>query len=237
MISKNEHRSLNDKFQYKFNDPKILSRALTHRSHSSENYERLEFLGDAVLDMVLSEALYKHFPELEEGRLSRMRAHLVNQKALAEIARGIELDKHLILGKGERTTGKNRDSILSDSLEALIGGVYIDGGFEKVQAIILKLFDAMILEINPDDLFQDSKSGLQEALQKNNMELPRYNLIKTEGEQHDQMFEVECIVSSINLVTNGIGKNLKYAEQQAAEKALEIILNHDEVVADRKSVV
>ncbi|HJL80005.1 MAG: ribonuclease III [Gammaproteobacteria bacterium] len=228
MISKNEHRSLNDKFQYKFNDPKILSRALTHRSHSSENYERLEFLGDAVLDMVLSEALYKHFPELEEGRLSRMRAHLVNQKALAEIARGIELDKHLILGKGERTTGKNRDSILSDSLEALIGGVYIDGGFEKVQAIILKLFDAMILEINPDDLFQDSKSGLQEALQKNNMELPRYNLIKTEGEQHDQMFEVECIVSSINLVTNGIGKNLKYAEQQAAEKALEIILNHDD---------
>ena len=228
MISKNEHRSLNDKFQYKFNDPKILSRALTHRSHSSENYERLEFLGDAVLDMVLSEALYKHFPELEEGRLSRMRAHLVNQKALAEIGRGIELDKHLILGKGERTTGKNRDSILSDSLEALIGGVYIDGGFEKVQAIILKLFDAMILEINPDDLFQDSKSGLQEALQKNNMELPRYNLIKTEGEQHDQMFEVECIVSSINLVTNGIGKNLKYAEQQAAEKALEIILNHDD---------
>jgi len=228
LISKNEHRSLNDKFQYKFNDPKILSRALTHRSHSSENYERLEFLGDAVLDMVLSEALYKHFPELEEGRLSRMRAHLVNQKALAEIARGIELDKHLILGKGERTTGKNRDSILSDSLEALIGGVYIDGGFEKVQAIILKLFDAMILEINPDDLFQDSKSGLQEALQKNNMELPRYNLIKTEGEQHDQMFEVECIVSSINLVTNGIGKNLKYAEQQAAEKALEIILNHDD---------
>jgi ribonuclease-3 len=113
-------------------------------------------------------------------------------------------------------------------LEALIGGVYIDGGFEKVQAIILKLFDAMILEINPDDLFQDSKSGLQEALQKNNMELPRYNLIKTEGEQHDQMFEVECIVSSINLVTNGIGKNLKYAEQQAAEKALEIILNHDD---------
>ena len=177
--------------------------------------------------MVLSEKLYNHFSEIEEGRLSRIRAHLVNQKALAEIARSIELDSHLILGKGEKTTGKNRDSILSDSLEAILGGVYIDGGFESVKLVIENLFDSVIGQINSDDLFKDSKSALQEALQKNNIELPRYNLIKTKGEQHDQSFEVECIVSSLKLVTNGTGKSLKIAEQQAAEKALEIFLKND----------
>ena len=222
MISKKEYRWLEEKIQYIFNDPQILSRALTHRSHSTKNYERLEFLGDAVLDMVLSETLYNQFQELEEGKLSRIRAHLVNQKALAAIARDIELDKHLILGKGERSTGKTRDSILSDSLEALIGSVYIDGGLEEVQTIIQKLFHEMMRDINSYDLFIDSKRALQEALQKNNMELPRYNLKKTQGEQHEQIFEVECIISSINLTTNGIGKNLKTAEQEAAEKALEI---------------
>lgn len=228
MISKNKHKQLESNIQYVFNDSGILTRALTHRSHSSENYERLEFLGDAVLDMVLSEKLYKEFSEIEEGRLSRMRAHLVNQRALAEIAREIELDAHLILGKGESTSGKHRDSILSDSLEALIGGVYIDGGFKSVQTVIEILFDNMIRRINSDDPFKDSKSALQEVLQKNNQELPLYKLIKTEGEQHDQIFEVECIVATMNLITNGKGKNLKTAEQQAAEKALNIILiDHD----------
>ena len=227
MTSRNKHKRLEDKIQYIFDDSQILSRALTHRSHSPENYERLEFLGDAVLDMVLSEKLYNHFSEIEEGRLSRIRAHLVNQKALAEIARNIELDSHLILGKGEKTTGKNRDSILSDSLEAILGGVYIDGGFESVKLVIENLFDKVIGQINSDDLFKDSKSALQEALQKNNTELPRYNLIKTKGEQHEQTFEVECIVSSLKLVTNGTGKSLKIAEQQAAEKALEIFLKND----------
>ena len=227
MTSRNKHKRLEDKIQYIFDDSQILSRALTHRSHSPENYERLEFLGDAVLDMLLSEKLYNHFTEIEEGRLSRIRAHLVNQKALAEIARSIGLDSHLILGKGEKTTGKNRDSILSDSLEAILGGVYIDGGFESVKLVIENLFDNMIGQINSDDLFKDSKSALQEALQKNNIELPHYNLIKTKGEQHDQSFEVECIVSSLKLVTNGTGKSLKIAEQQAAEKALEIFLKND----------
>ena len=144
MTSRNKHKRLEDKIEYIFDDSQILSRALTHRSHSPENYERLEFLGDAVLDMVLSEKLYNHFTEIEEGRLSRIRAHLVNQKALAEIARSIELDSHLILGKGEKTTGKNRDSILSDSLEAILGGVYIDGGFESVKLVIENLFDNVI---------------------------------------------------------------------------------------------
>ena len=227
MTSRKKHKRLEDKIQYIFDDSQILSRALTHRSHSPENYERLEFLGDAVLDMVLSEKLYNHFSEIEEGRLSRNRAHLVNQKALAEIARSIELDSHLILGKGENTTGKNRDSILSDSLEAILGGVYIDGGFESVKLVIENLFNNVIGQINSDDLFKDSKSALQEALQKNNIELPRYNLIKTKGEQHEQTFEVECIVSSLKLVTNGTGKSLKIAEQQAAEKALEIFLKND----------
>ena len=228
MTSRNKHKRLEDKIQYIFDDSQILSRALTHRSHSPENYERLEFLGDAVLDMVLSEKLYNHFTEIEEGRLSRIRAHLVNQKALAEIARSIELDSHLILGKGEKTTGKNRDSILSDSLEALIGGVYIDGGFESAQKVIKNLFDKMIHQINPEDLFKDSKSALQEVLQKNNMKLPEYKLIKTEGDQHDQIFEVECIIATMNLITNGKGKNLKTAEQQAAEKALNVVLkDHD----------
>ena len=227
MTSRNKHKRLEDKIQYIFDDSQILSRALTHRSHSPENYERLEFLGDAVLDMVLSEKLYNHFTEIEEGRLSRIRAHLVNQKALAEIARSIELDSHLILGKGEKSMGKNRDSILSDSLEAILGGVYIDGGFESVKLVIENLFDNVIGQINSDDLFKDSKSALQEALQKNNIELPHYNLIKTKGEQHEQIFEVECIVSSLKLVTNGPGKSLKIAEQHAAEKALEIFLKND----------
>ena len=228
MISKNKHKRLENNIQYVFNDSDILTRALTHRSHSSKNYERLEFLGDAVLDMVLSERLYKEFSQIEEGRLSRMRAHLVNQKALAQIAREIELDTYLILGKGESTFGKNRDSILSDSLEALIGGVYIDGGFKSAQTVIEILFENMIRQINPDDLFKDSKSALQEVLQKNNMKLPEYKLIKTEGDQHDQIFEVECIIATMNLITNGKGKNLKTAEQQAAEKALNVFLkDHD----------
>ena len=228
MISKNKHKRLENNIQYVFNDSDILTRALTHRSHSSKNYERLEFLGDAVLDMVLSERLYKEFSQIEEGRLSRMRAYLVNQKALAQIAREIELDTYLILGKGESSFGKNRDSILSDSLEALIGGVYIDGGFKSVQTVIEILFEKMIRQINPDDLFKDSKSALQEVLQKNNMKLPEYKLIKTEGDQHDQIFEVECIIATMNLVTNGKGKNLKTAEQQAAEKALNVFLkDHD----------
>ena len=228
MISKNKHKRLENNIQYVFNDSDILTRALTHRSHSSKNYERLEFLGDAVLDMVLSERLYKEFSQIEEGRLSRMRAHLVNQKALAQIAREIELDTYLILGKGESTFGKNRDSILSDSLEALIGGVYIDGGFKSAQTVIEILFENMISQINPDDLFKDSKSALQEVLQKNNMKLPEYKLIKTEGDQHDQIFEVECIIATMNLITNGKGKNLKTAEQQAAEKALNVFLkDHD----------
>jgi len=228
LISKNKHKRLENNIQYVFNDSDILTRALTHRSHSSKNYERLEFLGDAVLDMVLSERLYKEFSQIEEGRLSRMRAHLVNQKALAQIAREIELDTYLILGKGESTFGKNRDSILSDSLEALIGGVYIDGGFKSAQSVIEILFENMIRQINPDDLFKDSKSALQEVLQKNNMKLPEYKLIKTEGDQHDQIFEVECIIATMNLITNGKGKNLKTAEQQAAEKALNVFLkDHD----------
>ena len=228
MISKNKHKRLENNIQYVFKDSDILTRALTHRSHSSKNYERLEFLGDAVLDMVLSERLYKEFSQIEEGRLSRMRAYLVNQKALAQIAREIELDTYLILGKGESTFGKNRDSILSDSLEALIGGVYIDGGFKSAQTVIEILFENMISQINPDDLFKDSKSALQEVLQKNNMKLPEYKLIKTEGDQHDQIFEVECIIATMNLITNGKGKNLKTAEQQAAEKALNVFLkDHD----------
>ena len=228
MISKNKHKRLENNIQYVFNDSDILTRALTHRSHSSKNYERLEFLGDAVLDMVLSERLYKEFSQIEEGRLSRMRAYLVNQKALAQIAREIELDTYLILGKGESTFGKNRDSILSDSLEALIGGVYIDGGFKSAQTVIEILFENMISQINPDDLFKDSKSTLQEVLQKSNMKLPEYKLIKTEGDQHDQIFEVECIIATMNLITNGKGKNLKTAEQQAAEKALNVFLkDHD----------
>ena len=228
MISKNKHKQLESNIQYIFNDSDILTRALTHRSHSAKNYERLEFLGDAVLDMVLSERLYKEFSQIEEGRLSRMRAHLVNQRALAQIAREIELDTFLILGKGESTSGKNRDSILSDSLEAVIGGVYIDGGFESAQKVIKNLFDKTIRQINPEDLFKDSKSALQEVLQKNNMKLPEYKLIKTEGDQHNQIFEVECIITAMNLITNGTGKNLKTAEQQAAEKALNVVLNdHD----------
>ena len=146
----------------------LVDQALTHVSSGrARNLERLEFLGDAVLDMVLSEKLYNHFTEIEEGRLSRIRAHLVNQKALAEIARSIELDSHLILGKGEKSMGKNRDSILSDSLEAILGGVYIDGGFESVKLVIENLFDNVIVQIDSDDLFKDSKSALQEALQKN----------------------------------------------------------------------
>ena len=127
----------------------------------------------------------------------------------------------LSLGKGESTSEK-RDSILSDSLEAVIGGVYIDGGFESAQKVIKNLFDKTIRQINPEDLFKDSKSALQEVLQKNNMKLPEYKLIKTEGDQHDQIFEVECIITTINLISNGKGKNLKTAEQQAAEKALNV---------------
>ena len=166
MTSRNKHKRLEDKIQYIFDDSQILSRALTHRSHSPENYERLEFLGDAVLDMVLSEKLYNHFTEIEEGRLSRIRAHLVNQKALAEIARSIELDSHLILGKGEKTMGKNRDSILSDSLEAILGGVYIDGWFESVKLVIENLFDNVIGKLIPTIFLKTLKAHFKKHCKK-----------------------------------------------------------------------
>lgn len=206
---------------FRFNNPSLLRFALTHRSAEGTNNERLEFLGDSALGFIVAEALYQRFPQADEGVLSRLRATLVNQTSLAEIARGINLGDYLILGVGElRSGGYRRDSILSDALEAVIGAVFQDQGYEPCRQWVLNLFSASFERLTGAAWKKDPKTQLQELMQARGLELPTYRLLSLSGQPHAQNFVVECRVALPIEPSNGAGSSRKRAEQQAAQQML-----------------
>lgn len=209
-------------FGYRFRDPALLQQALTHRSLGPVNNERLEFLGDSLINFIIGAALYNAQPQAEEGALSRLRASLVREEALAKIARGLELGEVLHLGESElKSGGYTRDSILGDALEALVGAVFIDGGFEAVRETCLKLF-APLLESLPDaESLKDSKTRLQEWLQARARPLPRYEVLAESGPAHARRFVVVCQLADAAVAAEAEGSSRRSAEQDAAQKMLE----------------
>lgn len=204
-----------------FRQPVLIRRALTHRSAHADNNERLEFLGDSVLGFVIAERLYQKFTEADEGVLSRLRATLVNQTSLANIARKLNLGDYLILGSGElKSGGYRRDSILSDAMEALIGALLIDQGMEACRAWVLSLFAEQIEGLSLKDWKKDPKTRLQESMQARGLDLPSYSLKSVAGQPHDLNFVVECRVSLTETACEGRGSSRKRAEQESAEKML-----------------
>jgi len=208
---------------YSFRDEKLLERAVTHRSFSRNvNNERLEFLGDSVLGLIISGYLFNRLEGASEGELSRVRASLVKEDALATVARDICLGDFLRLGGGElKSGGFRRASILSDAMEAIFGAIYLDGGFDAVQKVILFLYEEYLVTLPTQADLKDPKTTLQEYLQSKKIELPVYQVIKTEGKSHDQVFTIECRIKELDLIAKGKGSSRKKAEQMAASRALE----------------
>jgi ribonuclease-3 len=217
------HDALASRTGYRFSNPDLLRQSLTHRSYGTPHNERLEFLGDAVLDCVIAAELFQLFPQLAEGDLSRLRARLVNQQSLYEIALHIELGTQLLLGEGElKSGGARRPSMLADALEALIGAAFMDGGFEAARKLTLRLFEQPLKSIDPGAPGKDAKTMLQEFLQARRIPLPQYSVIATVGEAHEQSFRVECAIPELNIRTQGEGANRRSAEQMAAGRAYEL---------------
>ena len=212
-------------FHYRFKDDTLLKTALTHRSHSAKNNERLEFLGDAVLDLVISELLYQFYSEQTEGSLSSMRSNLVKGDTLAVLAKELNLGDYLVLGKGENTSGgRERLSLLSNALEAIIGAIFLDGGYVAAKNVIIKIFDSRIQALDVKSEHKDHKSILQEKLQGVKQGLPVYSLISSVG-NHNKTFVVECSIKFGEIITQASGKTLRVAEQKAASKALKAMQN------------
>jgi ribonuclease-3 len=208
------------KLDYEFTQPQLLQRALTHRSYSQAHYERLEFLGDSVLNCVIAKYLYENYSNLPEGDLSRLRANLVNQQTLFALAQQLELGSLLVLGEGERkSAGHRRPSILADAMEAIFGAVFQDGGFDAAQRVVLNLYLPYMAEVDIKTLGKDAKTLLQEYLQGRKLALPEYAVVATKGEAHAQSFLVECRIPQLALVTSGEGSSRRSAEQAAAETA------------------
>lgn len=213
---------LESRLGHRFQQRDLLAQALTHRSFSADHYERLEFLGDGVLNCVVGLMLYRSFPQLPEGRLSRLRANLVNQQSLFEVASELGLGGELRLGEGElRSGGDSRPSILADAVESLLGATLLDAGFDAARVMVERLFESRIAAIDPSTQGKDAKTRLQEWLQGRHLGLPVYKLLDTRGQAHEQIFRVECGIEPMSLVTLGEGKSRKAAEQAAAQSALE----------------
>ena len=214
-------RRLKDRLGYSFVDDARLRQALTHRSASSHHNERLEFLGDAVLELAISGYLYQQFPTLDEGRLSRFRAQLVKKQSLADKARSLKIGQHLRLGQGERSSGGfDRDSILADSLEAILGAIYLEAGFETATASVFSWFEVELNNLATDQVHKDPKTRLQELLQAEGLPLPEYKVIGIEGKEHEQTFSVECVCRLVDEPVSANGDSIKQAEQQAAATIL-----------------
>jgi ribonuclease III len=217
--------SLVKQLDYQFKTPALLTQALTHRSFSGNNNERLEFLGDSVLNFIIAHQLYLRFPRLPEGDLSRLRAQLVKESTLSEIAFSLNIGDALKLGEGElKSAGWRRPSILADALEAIIGAIYSDGGFSAAESLVLNLYTEKLASIDPKMIDKDAKSQLQEYLQGKKMDLPEYGVVLIEGEAHAQTFKIECVIEKLNITTVGEGTSRRIAEQQAAQLALEKII-------------
>lgn len=210
---------------YRFSDVALLEMALTHRSVTQNNNERLEFLGDAVLGMVIAEELFKRFPEANEGDLSRLRASLVKGETLAEIALSLKLGDVIRLGQGElKSGGFRRKSILADAFEAILGAIYLDGGFDNCRNIILKHFSSRLDAVSPETAQKDPKTRLQEYLQANQQALPGYEVVDIAGEAHAQTFTIECQVEGVQTV-RAQGSSRRKAEQAAAGMILDSLEN------------
>jgi len=223
---------LESRLRYEFRNAELLRQALTHRSHSSTHNERLEFLGDSVLNCAVAALLFQRFGKLDEGDLSRVRANLVKQQSLYELAQALNISEGLRLGEGElRSGGFRRPSILADTLEAVLGAVFLDGGFEAAQTVIKRLYVPILDHIDPRTLGKDAKTLLQEYLQGHKIALPTYTVVATHGAAHNQQFEVECTVPKLEVKVSGSGASRRAAEQAAAKKAL------DEVMAAAPAVV
>lgn len=207
-----------------FSRRELLQQALTHRSHGTSNNERVEFLGDSILNCVVAALLFERFPDLREGELSRLRATLVNQQTLFEIARALSLGDFLLLGEGElKSGGFRRPSILADALEALFGSIFLDAGFERAREVIIKIFQPHLAVIDPHNPAKDAKTALQELLQGSRLPLPQYVLQFTRGEAHEQVFEVECRVPALDISAVGSGGSRRAAEQEAARRVYDLI--------------
>ncbi len=205
---------------YIFARPELLQEALTHRSHSGSNNERLEFLGDAVLNCAIAGLVFHAFPDAPEGHLSRLRARFVNQQALSDIALTLQMDKILRLGEGElKSGGSHRSSILADAFEAVLGAIYLDSGFSQAEAVVQSLYSPMIEEIDLNEQGKDPKTLLQEFLQGQKLALPEYSVVTTAGKAHKQWFTVECLITTCNIRTVGEGASRRSAEQEAAKLA------------------
>ena len=212
--------ALEKRLGHRFADPRLLDQALTHRSRGAENYERLEFLGDGVLGCAMADELYARFPQLSEGKLTRLRASLVREEALAEVAKALGIGEHLRLGEGELAAGPEaRPSILADAVEAVLGAVFLDGGYEAARKAMLAAFGERIDQLDPDRPGKDAKTELQEVLQAAHRPLPVYSVVAVQGAAHRQSFEVECQVE--DLVAKGTGSSRQKAEQAAARAMLE----------------
>jgi len=208
---------------YRFKQVNLLEQALSHRSFSrNNNNERLEFLGDSVLSLVISQYLYQQLPDADEGDLSRVRASLVKEETLANIARGMSLGEYIHLGGGElKSGGYRRSSILADTLEAIIGAIYLDSDFDCATDAVLYLFRNQLENLPDTESLKDAKTRLQEFLQSQQYELPVYEVVQTVGKAHDQIFTVKCQVLAYDLETSGKGSSRKKAEQEAAARAFE----------------
>ena len=214
--------ALEERLGYRFRNPRLLEQALTHRSRGPDNNERLEFLGDGVLGCAVADELYARFPQLSEGKLTRLRASLVREETLAQLAKELGLDALLRLGEGELAAGPEpRPSILADALEAVLGAVFLDGGYPAARAAVLVAFGPRIDRLDPERPAKDAKTRLQELLQAKHRGLPQYRVVSVTGEAHRQSFEVECSVKGIEFKATGTGTSRQRAEQQAAKAMLE----------------
>lgn len=215
---------LQNRLGHIFKDTALLQQALTHRSHSSLHNERLEFLGDSILNCVVASLLFDRYSKIDEGDLSRVRANLVKQQSLYEIAQRLELSQFLRLGEGElKSGGFRRPSILADTLEALFGAIFLDAGFDAARNVIRALYIPILDTVDPKTLGKDAKTLLQEFLQGKKIALPQYNVVATHGAAHNQEFEVECLVPKLDIQVFGTGGSRRAGEQAAAKLALEAV--------------
>ncbi len=210
---------------HRFSDINLLRRALTHRSHGAAHNERLEYLGDSVLNCAIALELYHKFPELTEGELSRLRASLVNQQSLCVVARQFGFGERILLGEGEiKSGGFRRPSILADAVEAVVGAALLDGGFDTALVVVRTLFADPLATVDPRTTDKDPKTLLQEYLQSRRIALPQYAVVATRGEAHEHVFQVECLIPNLNIRSVGEGNSRRSAEQHAAKQAYELAI-------------